>query len=459
MVKEESQNLTALKLLLLISSLVSLGFFAKSAQEDNFGGEWRKYQSAYKKFLFENAADQASLKTAENFDVEQKQLYLAETGRIDRCVNCHVSIDDPKMKNAKLPLRTHPGDYLETHPIERVGCTVCHEGQGRATIKEDAHGEVKHWLYPLLKGEYVYTSCGKCHFENDLFGAEQDLFGKFDPLRGIDQEELEAVLPGSERLNRGKALFTVSGCLGCHQYRGKGGRLGSDITYQGDKTKHSYDFTHIEGEHTPRQWLLEHFLEPKRVNPESIMPDFGFSASQAEDLTLFLLSLHYKNLVPNTFLPLPKKLGMTPVTGETLFGLFCSACHGPRGSKGRVNPGYVKERIPNINVIAETMMLFEKEDAQAIIEPLKAGIPLETLLEDPPVARFNVVLAQYKSIFQTIKDGSIAGKENSDGPDPPYHMPRWAERLTDSEVNALIAFLLGEYPWEEEESAEANEDL
>ncbi len=445
------KNISAIKILLLTSNAVAFGLLLLVAVHDNFLGEWRSHQRSYKKLLVASAQDEVSKKTAQRFRIGIKQLYLDQGGKIDRCITCHVSIDDPKMATAAQPLRSHPGDYLDNHNIDKIGCTVCHEGQGRATLTADAHGETEHWERPMLRGKQVYTSCGKCHFENDLFGAEQDLYSGHDPTRPIFQAELESSLANCEDLARGKALFIESGCLGCHRYRGKGGTLAPDITHAGDLDKHHYDFSHVEGEHTPKQWLVEHFLNPEEISPGSVMPVFGFTHPQAEDLATYILSMHDKKKQPAGMIPIPKSHSGPLASGKSLFGVFCAACHGPEASKGLENPGYVNTTVPQLDTLAERMMLFEMEDAEVVIDALTEGIDLKTLEDDPPMPRFNVVLAQYDSIFQTIKEGSIAGKKDSDSPEPPYHMPGWEERLTNQEINAVIAYLLTLYPWEEDE--------
>ena len=51
-----------------------------------------------------------------------------------------------------------------------------------AVTKQDAHGwhedgsKVAHHESPLLRGQAVYTSCGRCHYEVDLYGGQTDLF-------------------------------------------------------------------------------------------------------------------------------------------------------------------------------------------------------------------------------------------------------------------------------------------
>ena len=47
----------------------------------------------------------------------------------------------------------------------------------------------------------------------------------------------------------------------------------------------------VAGAHTLPSWLKEHFLNPVRVVPGSQMPQLGFTADEADLLTLFMLSL------------------------------------------------------------------------------------------------------------------------------------------------------------------------
>lgn len=329
----ENIQVQRLKWLLLISSLVSIGFMLLAAFEENLIGEWREHQKAYRQTLVDRAADDAARAAAGAMPIGFKQSYLPQLDRIDRCVTCHIGVDDPKQFDAEQPLRTHSGDVLAQHPVDKFGCTVCHDGQPLATQKDAAHGDVKHWPQPLLRGERVYTSCSRCHYENDLYGAEDDLYSGGGSLTPLTAHELDAAVPGAASIARGKQLVLESGCLGCHAYRGRGGTLGPDITYIGDKDKHGFDFKHITGEHTPEQWLIEHFKEPQKVSPGSLMPDMGVTDEQAHDLAHFMMSLHHKNM-PAAYTPVPKRPAIgehQPATGAQLYGMYCSSCHGPAG--------------------------------------------------------------------------------------------------------------------------------
>lgn len=323
-----------LKVIMLLSSVASLALLLMAAYEENLAGAWRQYQLDYRGAAVAAATSDTARAAAQAFPIEFRQNYLPKLDRIDRCTTCHIGIDDPRMADAEQPIRTHSGNLLEHHPLDKFGCTVCHDGQPRAVKLPDAHGEVEDWAEPLLRGAHVYTSCSRCHYEADVFGAQEDLYaGRGEPAP-LFKSELVASVPGESEhaaaIARGKRTLLKSGCLGCHKYRGRGGALGPDITYVGDKGAHGFDFTNVHGEHTVENWLFEHFKNPSAVSSDSLMPDLDLSDQEASDLTLYMLSLHRKSM-PADYTPVPPRRADEPASGAQLYGIFCSACHGADG--------------------------------------------------------------------------------------------------------------------------------
>jgi len=138
--------------------------------------------------------------------------------------------------------------------------------------------------------------------------------------------------------------------------------------------------------------------------------------------------------------------------GEWLFHQKgCATCHGSGGQGGVRNWNYVRETVPALNTLAENMLLFSPEDVKAIVEYLEQGVSLESLEDSPPVHRFGAVLAQYRYFRNVILKGNPAGKKDPNGPPPPLEMPAWQYRLSDEDVDAVIAYLLTENPREETE--------
>jgi cbb3-type cytochrome c oxidase subunit III len=331
-----------LKVLLLVSSVVCLVFLLLAAFEENFTAEWYRYQHYYRDLLAEKAS--AAGKVAVDYPIEVRQVYLESLGRVDRCVTCHVAIDNPDFKDEPNPLKTHPGELLAHHPSDKFGCTICHQGQGQATLKDDAHGNVPHWPETLLSGQATYTSCGRCHYEHDLYGGQADLYGQVQPVARISQGELTTSLPGAANIAHGKQLVVENGCLGCHKYRGRGGNIGPELTHVGDKTVHDFDFRNVEGERTVENWMFTHFKSPSAVVPETMMPELGLTDDEAHDLTACMIGLKRKS-APAAYTPLPQPVDPTPVRGETLYKMYCSACHGADGQGAIVRDPEAARRI------------------------------------------------------------------------------------------------------------------
>ncbi|MHC4507850.1 MAG: cytochrome c3 family protein [Planctomycetota bacterium] len=292
--KDVQEMLT--KVLLLVCSLAVLFVLAYAAYEENFAADWYRHQSEYKRRLLKQAATERERQAAERFDVGQKQLYLPALSRIDRCVTCHVSIDNPGMKDSPQPLTAHSGDIMLHHPKEQFGCTICHEGQGRATTAADAHGHVDHWPTPMLAQEQLDQSCPKCHTDRWL--------------------------PDVPRYSAAMDVFYEHGCLSCHKLRGRGGDIGPDITSAG--------LLH------DAEWHFKHFKDPKSVVETSEMPNDNLSDEQARRLT-FLMMCYRGESIPTGLLSNPTRevVQMTlpepldPLALEGFVGSqYCIGCHG-----------------------------------------------------------------------------------------------------------------------------------
>ncbi len=146
----------------------------------------------------------------EDFKFEIKQINVGGVV-IDRCESCHLGVrepikltkknmgwtdgEDPAEDAAAAAFVSHPNkELLKTHDPDRFGCSTCHGGNGRGTTSvEKGHGRYKHWLWPMYYKENVEAGCNQCH-------------------------NRDRVLQGADLLNRGKNLFQVRGCAGCHRY-------------------------------------------------------------------------------------------------------------------------------------------------------------------------------------------------------------------------------------------------
>lgn len=298
----------AFKWVTAVCSVVTIGFLAAAAVRENVSADWRRRQAAYRSILEGKAANEAARATARNLPIEIRQVVVPALHVVDRCVSCHLGIDDPRMTDQPNPHRTHPKGLLTIHRVEKFGCTICHQGQGAALDFAEAKAEDYFWDYPLLPAKYTEATCASCH----------------DP---------RALPAGSaDKLVLGMKLFEQKGCGGCHKLNGKGGQLGPALDNEGLKTKHQFIRANLKGSQTTWNWFAEHFRDPAGIVAGSFMPMPALSPPQVEALTVFMLSLRRRDL-PSEYLAPDKiddqytRLHPPVPDGEALYRRYCIACH------------------------------------------------------------------------------------------------------------------------------------
>lgn len=255
--------------------LVIVVFYRESSHE------WMEYQKEHNAKLAEKLDKPEFI----NAPVKIKQVWIPQLNAIDRCMTCHSGVENPLFADEPQPLTTHPGDFLKIHPMDKFGCTVCHQGDGQAVTVEATHGEVHHLNRQLLSKEFVEASCVKCHVDLHDMSVTGDTF------------------KGVEAFLEGRRLTFQYGCRGCHKINGEGGNIGPELSGLGSKTELAFmlihDFEHVEGPHTKAQWIYEHFLNPQKIVPgnpalnfaPTVMPNFGLTPEQARALTIYTLGL------------------------------------------------------------------------------------------------------------------------------------------------------------------------
>jgi mono/diheme cytochrome c family protein len=386
-IEPSSLGISRLLTLFAVMSVVFLLVLAIAPAKSQLR-EWRSVQQRYD----ELAARQGVTPP----DVAIQQIWSPKLKVVDRCTTCHLGMGAAEPLAGDRLFAAHPP--LPHDPAD-LGCTICHAGQGRATSAAAAHGRVKHWQDPMLETNYLEAGCGNCHTHLTVASPKlaergRSLFVRYDCVachvvgsagrgsgpnlstigtRGvpvtwherhltmrasrdapewrhsygeISAEDRAALheymksLHGAPKLVRAKALAHELGCRGCHKINGIGGDDGPDLTNVGRKLEHDLDFTHVAGAHTRHEWLKQHFLAPDKVVPGSKMPPLAVTDEQAELLTLYMLSLRPAEL-PQESWPKDRILGTRfgardfSQDGETLYGVFCAACHGPNGEGRR----------------------------------------------------------------------------------------------------------------------------
>ncbi len=192
---------------------------------------------------------------------------FVKVAKMDRCQTCHLAIDRAGYEKYPQPFRTHPnlGVYLGSnskHPLDQVGCTVCHEGMGQSvsfrdashapSTPEQAHEweekydwEEPHlWDYPMLPLNMTEASCAKCH--------KQEVF-----------------IPNAEKLSVAYATYERAGCYACHKTRGFENlrKPGPTLTKIGSKLS--------------EDWVKTWIRNPKAVKPTTWMPRVWYNSNSS----------------------------------------------------------------------------------------------------------------------------------------------------------------------------------
>ncbi len=450
-------TLTFALLALALMVLVVAGFLREERRE------WRSYQESFRDLEIARGTTVEERRQARERPIELAQIVVPELDTVDRCISCHLGVDDATYAGAGQPFAYHP-DH-DVHPFERFGCTVCHAGQGRATSAREAHGDVPFWDRPMLPLDFVEASCGGCHDPSDN--------------------------PAAPRLARGAELFEEAGCRGCHRLDGWGGGLAPDLDRQ------------INGRPRSPEWLMQHFLDPAQVVPDSAMPRYGFSPDDAKALTLLMLSRRRPEV---SGYHASRRILESAETGRRLFrAKGCIGCHQISGAGGEVGPpldhvvtrrteGWLVAhfREPRAVTPGTVMPDFDFTEAEAhslILFLRRIHERTITVLDEPsPERRGEILFKRYgcrgchgvdatggvpnrnsESGEQVpsliyVKEGYTraelkdririgvpkVGKLEPDGPEPPLAMPGFGDRLTEGQLDDLVSYLHSLYPAEDE---------
>ncbi len=252
--------------------------------------------------------------------------------KMDRCGTCHLAIDKKGYEKYPQPFRTHSNlsTYIGSdsqHPMDQIGCTVCHEGMGQSVNFRDVahapstdaqkkeweekfHWEEPHlWDYPMLPVKMTEASCAKCH-------------------------KREVFIPKADALNVAYATYERAGCYACHKTRG----------FE-NLRKPGPTLTKIQSKLTP-EWVKTWVRNPRAIKPATWMPRIWYNSNSSapEDAVrneveinaavayLFANSEPYSNLVKNP------PLGNAKAGEQIVKSVGCQGCHVVEGKRDEVGP-------------------------------------------------------------------------------------------------------------------------
>ena len=287
----------------------------------SFTTEIDKYKKELESFMspLKKLQDRLTALRKKRPSIQVSQLDIEELKKVDRCMSCHVNIEGTKKVLNEQPFNTHPGSYLflKNHPVKRFGCTVCHDGQGRATTSmEEAHGNVEYWLDPLHKGRLVQSSCIMCH---------ENVYG----------------LPGASLIEAGLRLFSEErGCTGCHDVDGiPTVKIGPPLSHVGEKISY--------------KWLKKWLKGPHDYYEKARMPNFMLSDEEIRNIADFLVSLSTskKDLVVTANPDVDEDVYER---GKSIYNTSrCVICHPREGKGGAVKYVYAADHANIANKVSK----------------------------------------------------------------------------------------------------------
>lgn len=413
------------------------------------------------------------------------------------CGTCHVAVGIPRRE----PLAA------ADEALVRLGCLTCHRVDGRGGFVPGT------WSRPIeapdlsrvgLSGyDRGWYTRHQERAAGEVTGPWRTSFGAIDEadLRALDL--LLSTRVDTPQLVAAKSVFHTTGCLGCHKVDGVGGDDGPDLTRAGKKDPGRADFSAVSGARTLANWFTQHARAPAALVAGSRMPAVNASDDEIEALTLYTLSLRSRD-IPGSYLPRDRmrvsRFGEREFAsdGATLFGAFCTGCHGRAGEGYRV-PGMVFPSVASPDflsivpdeLIVETILRgrpgrrmrawgdgttgLDARDAAAILDYLR-GLPGAARVPDRRPPRWvSGDPALGERLFAASCSGCHGGQgEGGDGPalDNPVllefatdtylvetiargrrgtAMPAFAEpstvhrTLSRAEIEAVVAFIRG---WE-----------
>jgi len=180
-----------------------------------------------------------------------------------------------------------PQDWHQLSPEELAGigyfrkenCVACHAtGEGRAAIGPDltrkAVRKTAKWMIEHFKRPQQMvpgSAMPAIHLSDPQLNALAAFLLRLNPRNAAALHSTPAFVV------EGAMVYQAHRCAACHQVNSAGMKLGPAL--DGLARRRS------------REWVEEHFLEPQKLSPGTVMPAYRFSRRELERITNYLMSL------------------------------------------------------------------------------------------------------------------------------------------------------------------------
>jgi ubiquinol-cytochrome c reductase cytochrome b subunit len=161
----------------------------------------------------------------------------------------------------------------------KENCAACHTtGEGgskigpdltRTSIRKSAAWMIDHFKRPqqLVPG----TSMPPIQLSDSQLNALAAFLLKLNPTNA------EALRDSPAAAVDGAMIYQANRCGICHQVNGIGMKMGPPLNGLAKRRT--------------REWVVEHFLEPQKLSPGTVMPPYKFSPRDMDRITSYLLAL------------------------------------------------------------------------------------------------------------------------------------------------------------------------
>ncbi len=338
------------KYLLLGSSLAVLVLLLTAAVQENWLNPWRQIQSV-------GRMDDAAI------PVQLRQITNANLRVGDRCVSCHVSMAPGEQSVKGAPIFA-PHKPVVHDPVE-YGCTVCHGGQGSATNKADAHGDVHFWPEPMIPVRFAQAGCGTCH-----------------SALGI---------PNREAYQRARLTFERLDCMACHRVDNRGGAIRPD-----GGGMEGPDLSRIGITGYDKGWYGKHLDKSEKTPNGPWKTSFAKIDEQAQESVAVFLSMRTA----------------APVLMEakaTFHSFGCLGCHRVNGVGGDEGPDLSRAGLKDPGQADFTHVAGSEKLDRWIAEHFRSPGAVVAASQMPPVVASQKEIDQLTLYVLSLRRGELPG--------------------------------------------------
>ncbi len=276
--------------------------------------------------------------------------------------NYLLSLDSskPAQRTVELNLSDKKAVAAGSELIAQRGCAGCHDIKGfsrlaapELTFQGDKTVDLLEFgnatKVPRTAYDYMVSKIVNPRvFDTPQFSGRMPKFGMDDTeaqaiavylmsrtSRELPPEYITDLNSEKSPLVAGRKLFEQHSCASCHRVSGVGGKIGPELTREGEMVEPS--------------WLFRFLKRPERLRwwQDSRMPDFHLSDAEATTLTEYLMVLSNQPAPYEYTAPESMVFPLATAGAKYFEELKCQSCH-PLGGKQGVAGGDTKKLGPDL---------------------------------------------------------------------------------------------------------------